>query len=30
LTRRHASLCRVELRHRRDFSHINIIILIVP
>lgn len=30
LTRRHASFCRVELRHRRDFSHINIIILIVP
>ncbi|CAD5358014.1 conserved protein of unknown function [Enterobacter cancerogenus] len=30
LTRRHASLCRVELRHCRDFSQINIIVLIVP
>src|SRR5690606_35094871 len=30
LTRRHASLCRVELRHRREFSQIYIIILIVP
>lgn len=30
LTRRHASFCRVELRHRRDCSQINIISLIVP
>jgi hypothetical protein len=30
LTRRHASLCRVELRHCRDLSHMNLLTLIVP
>ena len=29
-TRRHASLCRVELRHCRVFSQMNILTLIVP